>query len=78
MIQHGIETTPHGARLDAHLAVHEELLFRVMNTKTAPNVSNDKLSQQDANEIISQTGLQNVRRRLALLYPHAFEMHIGR
>ncbi len=76
-IKHGIEATPRGARLDAHLEVQEELLFTVKNTKTSPNPSNHECFEQNTLGQNSQTGLQNVRRRLELLYPECSELRLA-
>jgi hypothetical protein len=73
-VKHGIEATPRGARLDARLEVGGELYFTVTNTKAAKSVNAYTLAHR---EISAQTGLQNVRRRLELLYPECSALRVA-
>jgi hypothetical protein len=68
-VKHGIEATLHGARLDARLEAGEELYFTVTNTKNGKVVN-------AAQTELQQTGLQNVRRRLELLYPERAALRV--
>jgi sensor histidine kinase YesM len=65
--KHGVYPIPDPAWLTVDIRVREgELHFKVVNGKSGPIQSN-----------VSGTGLQNVRRRLAMLYPGNHELRIS-
>lgn len=73
-VKHGLETSAKDARLSISLEAGEMLRFRVVNTKGAAPAFVHCINPDHAEG--SHTGLDNVRRRLELLYPGEYELFV--